>query len=80
MFKTLEDILQEYFGCKGNAFLKKPREIYDGTCEYFTKSGSEAYGRLESLLEDLARLGAFEGLKIDSGDIIENLDEIVRGD
>ena len=78
MFKTLEDILQEYFGCKGNAFLKRPREIYDGTCEYFTKSGSKAYGRLESLLEDLEKLGAFEGLDISAMDIIDNLDEIVR--
>lgn len=80
MFKTLEDILQEYFGCKGNAFLKKPREIHDGTCEYFTKSGSKSYGKLVALLEDLGRLGAFEGTRATAGDIIENLDGIVGED
>ena len=78
MFKSLEDILKEYFGCKGNAFLKKPREIYDGTYEYFTKSGSNAYSKLVSLIEDLGALDAFDGTRATAEDIIENLDEIVR--
>lgn len=79
-FKSLDDILQEYFGCKGSAFLKHPREIYDGTVEYFTKSGAKAYSRLEELLQDLSNLGVFEDLYTDAEEIIEVLDEIVRQD
>lgn len=48
MAKTLEEILQTYFGCKV-AFRK------DGE---FTTTGIEAYKRLEDLLNDL------EGLKV----------------
>ena len=80
MFKTLEDILKEYFGCKGNAFLRHPKKIYDGMYEYFTKSGSKSYGKLVVLLEELENLGVFEGLNVTANDIIENLDDIVISD
>ena len=79
MFKCLEEILQEYFGCEGSAFLEYPKKISVGHYEYFTESGSKSYGKLVSLITDLANLGTFEGLHISSDDIIENLDNIVEG-
>lgn len=74
--KSLEEILQEYFGCKGkNPFLKKPRKLNDdGDYEYFTKAGAAAYGKLTALIEDLEGIGVID----DSAAIIFTLDEIVR--
>lgn len=72
---TLEDILQKHCGCKGSAFLKRPRRDADGNTEYFTKQGAAAYGRLTELIEDLGDLGV---LDVDTQDVIETLDELVR--
>lgn len=72
---TLEDILQKHCGCKGSAFLKRPRQDADGNTEYFTKQGAAAYGRLTELIEDLGDLGV---LDVDTQDVIETLDELVR--
>lgn len=72
---TLEDILQKHCGCKGSAFLKRPRRDADGNTEYFTKQGAAAYGRLTELIEDLGDLGV---LGEDAQDVIETLDELVR--
>lgn len=80
MFKSLENILIKYFGCRGNAFLKNPREIYDGTYEYFTKSGAIAYEKLEALIWDLQNLGLFEDCDTSAEEIIDILDGIVRQD
>ena len=72
---TLEDILQKHCGCKGSAFLKRPRRDADGNTEYFTKQGAAAYGTLTALIEDLGELGVLDGA---AEDIIETLDDIVR--
>jgi len=72
--RTLDEILQEYFGCKGKAFLKTPRKINEDSYEYFTKSGAKAYEKLCFLLDDLQNLGVIE----DAEDIVEQLDSIVR--
>ena len=78
MFKSLEDILADYFGCRGKAFLRNPKIINDDYYAYFTKSGAKAYNKLTQLIEDLYLLGVFDGLDITSEDIVVNLDEIVR--
>lgn len=80
MFKSLEDILVEYFGCKGNAFLRNPKIVKDEYAEYFTKSGAKAYDKLTQLIEDLFALGVFEGFDISSEEVIDAMDEIVRQD
>jgi hypothetical protein len=76
--KSLEEILQEYFGCKGkNPFLKNPRKLNDdGDYEYFTKAGAAAYGKLTALIEDLEGIGVL----LDAEGIIDELDQIVRSE
>lgn len=78
MFKSLEDILVEYFGCKGSAFLRNPKKIDEGNYEYFTESGFKAYQKLLLLLDDLFTLGVFEDTDVDVEDVTQALDEIVR--
>jgi len=76
--KSLEEILQEYFGCKGkNPFLKKPRKLNDeGDYVYLTKAGAAAYGKLIALIEDLEGIGVID----DAEGIMDELDQIVRGE
>lgn len=45
--KTLEEILQHYFGCNGDAFNE------DGS---LTEAGEKAYFELDNLLQDLSVL------------------------
>ncbi len=71
---ALEDILQEYFGCKGNAFLKNPRNDGEDICDYFTKAGAKAYEKLTLLFEKLEAIEVID----DAGSIIDQLDCIVR--
>ncbi|MCI9585696.1 MAG: hypothetical protein HFH45_03585 [Bacilli bacterium] len=76
--KNLEEILQEYFGLKGNLFLKKPKVVgryYDGEpdYEYMTKKGARAYCKLINLLDDLRNLGV---VNFD----IDDLDELTEGE
>ena len=69
--KTLEKILQEHFNCK-KPFLAHPH--YDEEEKVpvtLTKKGSEAYGNLISLLNDIGNLTGE-----DTSKIIEKLDEI----
>ena len=64
MAKTLEEILQTYFGCKV-PFRK------DGE---FTTTGIEAYKKLEDLLQDLHALGVIPS----ASDAVRKLDEITH--
>lgn len=64
MAKTLEEILQTYFGCKV-PFRK------DGE---FTTTGIEAYKKLEDLLNDLYALGVIPS----ASDAVRKLDEITH--
>lgn len=59
--RTLEEILQHFFGCK------KPFRT-DGA---FTCKGSIAYGKLTELLYNIGNL-----TEIDMNDIVETLDNI----
>ncbi len=47
---TLEGILQDSFGLKGNLFRSRPYKDADGTEHWFTKAGSEAYDRFIDFL------------------------------
>ena len=71
--KTLEEILQKYFGCN-KPFLKNPKPLGDGFYEFLTTAGGKAYQKLTGLLEDLEALGVIE----DAAGSIEVLDSIVR--
>ena len=57
---TLEEILQKYFGLKGNLFLKRPKSY--GTCcgeteyQYMTDKAEEKYSELIALLNDVNNL------------------------
>lgn len=57
---TLEEILQKYFGLKGNMFLKRPKAY--GTCcgeteyQYMTDKAEEKYSELIALLNDVNNL------------------------
>jgi hypothetical protein len=64
MARTLEEILQTYFGCKV-PFRK------DGE---FTTTGIEAYKKLEDLLQDLHALGVIPS----ASDAVRKLDEITH--
>lgn len=77
MTTSLEEILQKYFGCKGNAFLKMPHDNGDETKDYFTKNGAKAYQKLCALLNDLDQLGVLEEFNTDSEEIISVLDNII---
>lgn len=74
--KALDEILHEYFGAGKNIFLKRPREVYDGTCEYFTVKGrgAQSYNKLVGLLYDLGKLGVIEN----ADGAVDILDAIVR--
>lgn len=61
--KSLEEILQEYFGCKGDAFNKDGRFSDEGIC---------AYDKLERLIYYLSCLG----IGIDYDKVITELDKI----
>lgn len=76
-WKTLDEILQQYFRCS-KPFLKNPRKIDGGEyTEYFTRRGSKAYEELVALIEDLGVLGV---LRDNPEGIINQLDVIVRGE
>ena len=60
--KTLENVLQKYFKVKHPFNLKT---------DEFTKAGSNAYGKLTSLLYDIGNI-----TDIDMTNIIETLDDI----
>lgn len=62
--KSLEEILQEYFGCKSKAFLK------NGS---FSCAGMKAYLKLERLIQDLSSLGLLNYDKV-----MDEIEEIVR--
>jgi len=62
--KTLEEILQEHFGCK-KPFKKN---------EKLSASGWDAYGKLTKLIYDLGALGVIE----DANEVVESLDYIVE--
>lgn len=50
-YKTLDDILRIYFGCKKIFSAKQKRIILeDGVEQYFTKKGYEAYSTASSLI------------------------------
>ena len=78
---TLEEILQQSFGCK-NPFLKRKKIcgywIGGGEAEpdyeYMTKSGGKAYGKLTGLLYSLEDL---LGEGFDANHWIADLDRIV---
>jgi hypothetical protein len=79
----LDSILMSRFRCK-KVFLKKPKicGYYlggepDPDYEYFTRAGGRAYGRLVSLVENLAELF---GNNFDSHDIVSILDDIATKD
>lgn len=56
-YKTLDDILRIYFGCKKTFSAKQKRIILeDGVEQYFTKKGYETYCKLINLLYDLQNL------------------------
>jgi hypothetical protein len=80
---TLEQILQEYFGCS-KPFLKKKRVVERdqygevSSCESFTKAGIKAYNELICLVSDLGTLfgkGFHADHWIGELDEISNLDE-----
>lgn len=73
--KTLETILQDYFGVK-RPFLKTPERHWDGMDRYLSRAGEKAYGRLVSLLYDLEDI--LENFS--ASEIIEELDQIADGD
>ena len=76
-WKTLEEILQQYFRCS-KPFLKNPRKTHGGEyTEYFTRRGGMAYDQLVTLIDDLGVLGV---LRDNPEDIIDQLDVIVRGE
>ncbi len=55
-YKTLEDILRIYFGCK-NPFSAKQKICFeDGIGQHFAKKGYESYCKLITLLYDLQKL------------------------
>lgn len=78
---SLDEILQQHFGCK-KVFLKQPYIVGYWTCgepepdyEYMTRTGGRAYKKLVALIYDLeALLG--ESM-VDSHRIISELDSIV---
>ena len=63
--KTLEEILQEYFGCK------KPFRKDNGD---LTKAGSQAYSKLTTLLYDIAKLTETND---EINEVVETLDIII---
>ena len=72
--EKLKKILQT-MGCSDEGLLKRPRKDAGGDIHYFTQQGAAAYGRLTELIEDLGDLGV---LGVDTQDVIETLDELVR--
>ncbi len=72
--ETLKKILKT-LGCNDDGLLKHPRKDARGDIHYFTQQGAAAYGRLTELIEDLGDLGV---LGVDTQDVIETLDELVR--
>jgi len=76
-WKTLEEILQQYFRCS-KPFLKNPRKMDGGEyTEYFTRRGGKAYEQLVALIKDLGVLGV---LRDNPEGIIDQLDVIVHGE
>lgn len=76
---TLEEILQEHFGLKGNLFLKKPKVVgyyYDNEKEYqyMTDKGARAYVKFINCLEDLIKFEIIDNIDF------EYLDELTRGE
>ena len=77
--KSLEEILQEYFGLTGPAFPDcKPQRDECGDWDQktlLTEDGWKAYIKLTNLVEDLGNLGVMA--TTDAQEAIENLDEIL---
>lgn len=63
-YKTLEEVLQDYFGCK---------KVFTKTGE-LTVAGNKAYNKLIELMYDLQSLGLPIGERID-----DELDSIIDG-
>ena len=76
--KSLEQILQDYFGCRGDAFTRESARPTPGNISNFTPEGANAYIRMEALLNDLGRLGVFVGTPHGVEGIISKLDAISR--
>ncbi len=77
--KSLEEILQEYFGLTAPVFpdCKPQRDEYGDWDQktLLTDKGCEAYIKLTNLVEDLGNLGVIS--TTDAQNAIENLDEIL---
>lgn len=66
---TLEDILQKYFGLKGNAFLKYPKDN-----EVMTVKGIHSYIALIEVLNAVNNLVGIDNFI----DLIDRLDKLTR--
>ena len=73
---TLEDVMR-LIGCN-KPFLKNPKEnVIDGETEYeyFTSNGAKTYDNLVEIIYTLGNMGVID----DSQDVVERMDEIVKG-
>lgn len=75
-FPTLENILQKYFGLKGNMFLKRPK-AYGACCgetkyQYMTNKATKSYSKLIRLLYSIDKLATIENLN----EIVNKLDSL----
>ena len=79
---ALEDVLAILNGGKYEKFfLDRPREYPDGSKKYLTRKGAKLYRLLTSLLENISKITAVDEVfrgGYSTGDVIEELDEIVR--
>lgn len=80
-FPTLENILQNHFGLKGNMFLKRPK-AYGTFCgetqyQYMTDKAIKSYSKLIKLIYSLNELVEIENLN----EIIDKLDDLtIKGE
>lgn len=78
--KSLEQIMQEYCGLKGNMFLKKPKAY--GTCcgeteyQYMTDKAEESYSKFIALLDDVNELVGIDNFN----ELVDELDELTQGE
>lgn len=76
--KSLEQIMQEYCGLKGNMFLKRPKAY--GTCcgeteyQYMTDNAEKSYSKLIALLNDVNELVGIDNFN----KLVDELDELTK--